>query len=126
YVRSVPRVQNICDFRDGAPTWRAAHFSKGDPTSAGLDRRSPKKCHFPLGLSRLSFIPVLQPCPRNLDGGVELLLEQFLGREGGQVFGDVDAGLAEFEELDLFLLLSGEEDEAERALLAGLLLVFGE
>ncbi len=60
------------------------------------------------------------------DGGVEFLLQQFARREGGQILGDMDAGLAEFEEFDLFLFFSGAKDEAERGFLAGLLLVFGQ
>ncbi len=36
------------------------------------------------------------------------------GWEGGQIFGDVDTGLAKFEELDLLLLLPGAKNEPER------------
>ena len=57
---------------------------------------------------------------------MELLLEQFARGQGGQVLGDVDAGLAEFEEFDLLLLFSGTENDAKRRFFAWLLLVFGE
>ena len=44
-----------------------------------------------------------QPRPRDLDGGVEFLLQEFAGWQGGEVFGDVDAALVEFEQFELSL-----------------------
>jgi hypothetical protein len=54
-----------------------------------------------------------QPRPRDLDGGVEFLLQEFAGWQGGEVFGDVDAALVEFEQFDLFRLFPGAEDDTE-------------
>ena len=53
-------------------------------------------------------------------------MQQLAGREGGEVLGDVNAALVEFEQFDLFFLLSGAEDDAEWRLLTGLLLILGE
>lgn len=67
---------------------------------------------------------VVQSGAGGLDGCVEFLTEEFAGWEGREVFGDVDAGLAEFEQFDLLFLLTGTKDEAEGRFFAGLLLVF--
>ena len=53
-------------------------------------------------------------------------MEEFAGREGGEVFGDVDAALVEFEQFALLRLFAGAEDDAEGGFFAGLLLVLGE
>lgn len=68
----------------------------------------------------------LEPRPRERDRGVEFLLEELAVGEAGEVFGDVDAGGAELEELDLLGVFAGAKNEAERRLFAGLLLVFGQ
>jgi len=44
-----------------------------------------------------SSLLVLQPRPRDLEGCVEFLLEQLPRRECGEVFGDGDAALVEFD-----------------------------
>ena len=68
----------------------------------------------------------LEAGARKFDGGVEFLLEQFAGRQSGEVVGDVDAGLAEFEEFDLFGLFPCAENDSKGRLFLRLLLVFGE
>ena len=47
-------------------------------------------------------------------------------REDGQIFGNVDTGLAEFEQFNLLLLFASAKNEAERRFFAGLLLVLGK
>ena len=57
---------------------------------------------------------------------MELLLEQLAGWEGGQILGDVDAGLAKFEEFDLLLFLPGAKNQPKRRVFAELLLIFSQ
>jgi len=57
------------------------------------------------------------------DGFVEALLQQLVGRELGQVFGDVDAAGFQLEHFHGFTLLARAEDESDRLLFALLPLV---
>ena len=82
-------------------------------TPQALDR-----FHFVFGRSSgrsssFAFLILVQPGAGGLDGGVEFLAEEFAGWKGGEIFGDVDAGLPEFEQLDLLFLFTCAEDDAE-------------
>lgn len=54
---------------------------------------------------------------------MEALLQHGFGRQLGEVFGDAEAALLEFEEFDPLGGLAGAEDQADGRLLAGLALV---
>ena len=54
------------------------------------------------------------------------MLEKFAGRQGGDVFCDVDAALIEFKKFDLFGLFPSTQDDTEGRVLAGLLFMFGK
>lgn len=66
-----------------------------------------------------------QPRPGGSDGLMQIGLQGLSGRQHGKVFGDMDATLVQLQQLDLLLLLAGAEDDGQRGILAGLLLMAG-
>ncbi|MGF6732709.1 hypothetical protein OKW50_004854 [Paraburkholderia youngii] len=57
---------------------------------------------------------------------MELGLQRFPRREYGQIFCDIDAALAQLQQLELLLLLSRAQDDANRWLLIDFLLMLGQ
>ena len=56
---------------------------------------------------------------------MQFLLQHRFGRQFGQVFGDVDASLVQFQQFDLFLFFAATQNNAQRRGFARFLLVFG-
>lgn len=54
----------------------------------------------------------LQPCP--LGRLLQLLAQNRTRRQGGQVLGNMDARLVQFQQLDLLTLLAGAENDPQR------------
>ena len=57
---------------------------------------------------------------------MKFLPQEVPGRENGQIFGNVDTGLAEFEQFNLLFLFASAKNEAKRRFFADLLLVLGK
>jgi hypothetical protein len=55
---------------------------------------------------------IAQPLPRAMDNIIQLLLQHRFGRQFGQVFGDMDAGLIQFQQFNLFLFFTATQDNA--------------
>ena len=53
-------------------------------------------------------------------------MQQLLGRQFGEVFGDMNAGLAELQQFDALVILAGAEDDAQWRLFARLTFVLVE
>jgi hypothetical protein len=52
--------------------------------------------------------------PRGFNGLMQLLAQDLGRRQDREVFGDVDAGGAEFQQFDLFSVFAGAENDTER------------
>ena len=57
---------------------------------------------------------------------MQLRFERLARWQHRQIFRDVDSALAQLKQLDLLLLLSGTQDDADGGLLVGLLLMPGK
>ena len=57
---------------------------------------------------------------------MKFLLQEFTRWKDSQIFGNVDTGLAEFEQFNLLLLFTSAKNEAKRRFFASLLLVPGK
>src|SRR5690606_28681899 len=86
-------------------TKRGAQPAK--PTAARRDARMLLSGFF----ARLALLD-LQPRP--LGRLLQLLAQHRTGRQAGQVLGNVDARLIQFQQLDLLTLLAGAKDDPQR------------
>jgi len=57
--------------------------------------------------------PILDGQSGTLDGLMQLAFQNILGRQDGQILGDMDAGAAQLKQFDLFAVLPGAKDDAQ-------------